>query len=262
MSKQLEISAPINEALANYSGTLISTESFNALSDIIEKISNNKEELTDGMRLAATKYADDWDKLVVERLDDRIEHLNALSDFFTQTRPHYYIIKGYTEDSVYNIRKVKLLPAVIAMLRVGNNKQWHKFADCLEDVVNSIEALNSEQLDMPQREDYFNTDEKSMGYDDKIIAQKQYELDIAKYHKVLNKKEMAIRVKFVDALKRMLHDDDIKQMLVNLREQRRKVHGAKSIVHEKSALVKLAINFGGTELLSALQELHDFQKQL
>lgn len=262
MAKQLTITAPVRDALTNYTGTLISAESFAVLSDIIEKISNNKEELTDGMRQAATQYANDWDELVVKRLDDRMAHLTALNDFFEQTRPNYYTIQSYTEDSVYNIHKVRMFPAVISMLRANDNKAWHNFADRLEKIADTIEDLGNEERETPQREDYFDTDERLMGYDDRIIAQKQYELDVAKYQRVIFKKQMAIRVKFVEVLKAMLKDDDIKQMLACVREQRRKVHSAKSVVHEKSALVKLAINFGGTDLLKALQDLHDFQKKL
>lgn len=262
MAKQLTITGPVRDALTNYTGTLISTESFAAFSDIIDKISNNKEKLSDGMRQAAIQYANDWDEQIVKRLDMRMEHLAEIDHFFDQTRPNYYTIKSYVEGSCYNTHKKGILPAVISMLRTNNNKAWHNFADRFEKVIDAVEELENEEHEMPQREDYFNMDERSMGYDDRIIAQKQYELDVAKYQRVICKKRMAIRVKFVETLKAMLKDDDIKIMLRSLKEQRRKVHSAKSIVHEKSALVKLAINFGGTELLKAFQDLHDFQQKL
>ena len=262
MKKELTVSAPITAALTTYTGTLISDCSFQELSDIIEKISNNKEELTDGMRQAATVYADTWDKLVVQRLNSKVQHLDNLQQFFSQTRPDYYNISMNCNEERYD-GALPVIPSLISMLRSGDNKTWHKFADQLEDIKTSVEEVNAQETnDMPCREDYFEEDEREMGYDDRLIAQKKFELEMAKYRKANYKRQFKVRMTFVRLLKDIVQDPDIKEMLKVLKEQKRKANSAQSLVHEKSALVKLAINFSGTELLKALQELHDFQKKL
>lgn len=259
MNKELTATQSVITALTTYTGTLISGEGFQQLSDIIDKISNNKEELTDGMRHAATQYVNEWDSLVVARLNDRVYQLNRLTDFFNNKRPDFYAIYKYCDDKSVDSM---LMISVISMLRSGDNKSWHKFADQLEGIINSVEELEDNQEDAPKREDYFDESERNMGYDDRIIAQKKYELDFAKYNKDHAKKEFKVRTAFVKILNDMLQDPDIKNMINVIKEQKRKAKNAQSLVHEKTSLVKLAINFSGTELLKALQELHEFQQKL
>lgn len=263
MKKELTVSAPVTAALTTYTGALISEQSFQELSDIIEKISTNKEELTDGMRQGANQYADTWDNLVVERLNNRIRNLDNLQDFFNCRRPTYLTISSYCQHINRYKSAPAEIPAVTNMLRSGDNKTWHKFADRLEDISLQVEKLEEDASnEIPVREDYFFDDERNMGYDDKIIAQKKFELDMAQHEKKFAKAQLKVRKAFVSVLSDMLQDADIKVMLACLKEQRKKAYSAQSLVHEKSALVKLAINFGGTKLLSALQELHEFQQKL
>lgn len=261
MKKELTVSAPVTAALTTYTGALISEQSFQELSDIIEKISTNKEELTDGMRQAANQYADTWDKLVVERLTDKVKQLNELQEFFSDRRPAYYSIVSYCLNS-YRYDDPGIVPLFINMLRSGDNRAWHSFANQLEDIVEQVEELENKQDDKPVREYYFTEDERNMGYDDRIIAQKRFELDMAQYSKKVSKEQLKIRKAYVMVLSEILQDPDIKNMIACVKEQCRKARNAQSLVHEKSALVKLAVNFSGTKLLSALQELHEFQKKL
>lgn len=262
MKQELTISVPVTAALTTYTGSIISEEGFAQLSDIIERISNNKEELTDGMRHAATQYADTWDELVVARLNSKVEQLDTLKSFFNTRTPDYSTIEAYcSERSRYGHLTVSL-SVIIDMLRSGNNKLWHKAADQFDSVMTAVEDLEDEGSSAPCRDDYFEMNEREMSYDERIIAQKKYELDLAKYSQAVAKKQAKIRVAFVKTLSELLQDSDIKELLKVLKDQRRKTKNAQNVVHEKSALVKLAINFGGTELLKALQELHEFQQKL
>ena len=265
MKKDLVVSGQVATAIASYTGKLVSDISFNELSDIIDKIANNKEELTDGMRAAATVYAEKWDDLVVERLDVKYHRLKTLQNFFSQSSIdyhnisqsccnmiHHYMLHDYQDDPI--------VITVINMLQSSDNKKWNSFAVELEKIVEEVEGLEEESAEQrPNRDDYVS-DERTMSYDDRVIAIKQYELAVAQYEKELYKKQLAIRVKFVDIYKRLIKDPDIKEMIKVLKVQIKKIGGAKAVVHEKSALVKLAVNFGGTDLLKALQELHEFQK--
>ena len=260
MKKELTVSAPVTAALTTYTGILVSEDSFKQLSNIIDKISNTKEELTDGMRQAATQYTDTWDKLVVERLNKKEEHLNVLCEFFERTRLEYYTISAYCKNCGY-LCDINVMEVVINLLRSSDNKEWHKYADKLEDIVERIEEIDNDS-NSPDRVDYFDDDERNLGYDDRIIAQKQYELDLAKYQKELFKKQLKVRTAFTKILADITKDPDIKNMVKFMKEQHKKTKAIHSVVHEKSALVKLAINFGGTELLKALQELHEFQREL
>lgn len=263
MKKELTISAPVTTAISTYTGSLISEDSFNALSDIINRIANSKEELTDGMRQAATQYADTWDDLVVTRLNGKAEQLNALKGFFEMRRPDYVTIEAYCSERTRYGSLTVPMSSIINMLRTSSSKTWNKVADQFDDVITSVEELEEENNNnKPCRDDYFEMNEREMSYDERIIAQKKYELDLAKHSQVTAKKQAKIRVAFVKALSELLQDPDIKELLKALKVQMRTVKSAQSIVHEKSALVKLAINFGGTELLKALQELHEFQKGL
>ena len=149
MKKELVVSNQTAAAIASYTGKLVSDISFAELSDIIDKIANNKEELTDGMRAAATTYAEKWDELVVERLDVKYQRLETLKNFFSQTGMSYYTagqaccsmvhhwtLKDYDDDPI--------VITVINMLQSSDNKTWHTFAAELEAVVEEVESLKEE----------------------------------------------------------------------------------------------------------------------
>lgn len=266
MKKELVVSKQTAAAIASYTGNLISDISFDELSDIIDKIANNKEELTDGMRAAATTYAEKWDALVVERLDVKYERLKTLQEFFSKNSVSYYDIECLCCSTVYHHRYEyqddPVAMTVVNMLRSGDNKKWHSFADKLEAITDKIEKLREQSSEEKPRYDDYVSDERTMSYDDKVVAVKQHELAVAQFERELYKKQIVIRVEFLEFYKELMKDPDIKEMIKVLKTQLKKIGGAKAAVHEKSALVKLAVNFGGTDLLKALQELHEFQKAI
>lgn len=266
MAKELTVTNQTATAIASYTGKLVSDINFDELSGIIDKIANSKEELTDGMRAAATIYAEKWDNLVVQRLDVKNERLNTLKNFFSQTSISYYNVESACCSAVYNYRSEyhddPIAVTVVNMLKGSDNKKWQSFALKLEGIVEEVEELREQAAeDRPNRDDYV-ADERTMSYDDKVIAIKKYELAVAQFERELYKKQSVIRVEFVELYREIVKDPDIKELVKALKAQLKKIGGAKAAVHEKAALVRLAVNFGGTDLLKALQELHEFQKTI
>ena len=251
-------------AVARYTGALFSDIDFDGLNKIIDRISDNKEELTDGMRAQATQFADDWDKLVVARLSDKKLKLDSLTDFFTSVNKEYcniscyfsgrsrWVNGDYVEDD-------GIVFAVVDILRALGR----------EDYANTLEELNTkyEELEQrfgdekPDRDDYF-LNEAEMSFNDRIVAQKKFELAEAKFDKEESIAHFEFRKEFIAFRKSLMKDKKIADFVATLKAQLRQAKNAQALVHEKSSMVKLAINFGGTDLLKALQELHEFQKGL
>ena len=253
-------------AMVSYTGTLFSDIDFQGLNSIIDKISENKDELTDGMREAATKFADDWDNLVVKRLEFKRDKLEALESFFSSNDRSFHNIANFINERSYYrngdvIETEGVIYTVIEILRT--KESWHDYADRLSDLVDQYEEIETNsQENAPQLEDYYTCDEEDMSYSDRVLAQKEYELAKAKFCKEAKKEEFKFRTEFVNLRKEMRSNKELKEFLKAMKSQLKRSREAISVVHEKSSLVKLAINFGGTSLLSALQELHEFQKTL
>lgn len=253
-------------ALTTYTGTLFSDIDFQGLNNIIDKIAENKEELTDGMREAATKFANDWDDLVVKRLEFKKEKLEAVEEFFSNNDKSYNNLSNqirgrnhwrhgeYVEDD-------GVIYVIIDILK--SNEKWASFAEKLEEIIDEYEELESRlDEDKPDSDDFFQKSDEDMSYSERVITQKEYELAQAQFNKQAGRARFELRTKYVKVRKEMRANKELQEFVKAMKAQLKKSRETISLVHEKSSLVKLAINFGGTDLLKALQELHEFQKTL
>lgn len=256
-------------AISKYTGPLFSDIDFNQLNSIIDKISENKEELTDGMRKAATKFANDWDTLVVNRLEDKKYNLQRIEDFFMSNEMDFYEIGRFFDSNStyysyrYN-RESSLDEIIYVIIDIMRSKDsWAHFADSLEEFVDEYDEMKSRHSENePQKEDFFLKSKEEMTYSECIVAEKEYEIATAKYNNEVARDKFNFRKKFISVRKELNKNKEIKEFIKVLKVQSKKANEAVSLVHEKSSLVNLAINFGGTNLLKALQELHEFQKNL
>ena len=251
------------QALSVYTGRMVSSVNFDELNQIIDKIANNKEELTDGMRAAATQYADDWNKLVVDRLNDKKDKLRKLIDFFRTRHADYRSVKYYlTGCRGYCDEDLDFFPALLASLKTIDNKTVQASVQTFEKLVDEVTELEEFiTINIPVLDSYLEN-EPDMTFAEKVIAQKQFDLDRAKFNKTADRKRHELRVKFVKAHEALIALEPIKEFIKVLEKQSKATKDAVSVASEKASLVKVAINFGGTQLLSYLQELSEFQKTL
>lgn len=251
-------------ALAQYTGTLFSDIDFNGLNSIIDRIAENKEELTDGMRAQASQFADDWDNLVVRRLNDKKDKLESLLDFFTSREKDMNYISACIEGRSRYVRGSYIESNGIIFVVESVLRSFKE-----DDMADELIVLNDEYEEMIQRHkeeepdrDEYLIDEDNMTFNERVIAIKKFELDRAEYEKTISAEKFQFRKKFIELRKRICSDKKIVDFIKALKSQLRQAKDASAVVHEKSSMVKLAIGFGGTDLLKALQELHEFQKGL
>ena len=252
-------------AITQYTGSMFSDIDFEGLNKIIERISKNKEELTDNMRVQAIKFAEDWDNLVVARLDDKKDKLELLVDFFTNTKKEYNYIADYFsfDSSLYvNGHYIKNDGIIFVVENVLRSLGCYDYTHTLNKLNDEYEELTQNLTEKePDKDEYF-LNETKMSFHDRIVAEKKYELDMAKYDKEKSIAYFKFRKEFITFRKTLLKNKKVASFINTLNAQLRQAKNTRSIVHEKSSMVKMAINFGGTDLLKALQELHEFQKGL
>ena len=252
-------------ALTNYTGKLFADIDFDSLNQIITRIAENKETLTDGMRQAASEYAQKWDDIVVERLEYKRSRLNDLLNFLSsEHNVSYYtienLIKGPAHwDGNNYVQNDEVFTAIVNLFE--SKESWKAYAAELQEIKTEYENINDMDLERPDIDDYV-IDPDNMTFNDRLVAQKEFELEKAKYAVKERKAQNALRIKYAKLMKRVQRDKSICDFVENLKAQVRLAKRMTSVVHEKSSLVAMSVNFSGTDLLSALQELHDFQKQL
>lgn len=251
-------------AIAPYVGSLFSDIDFNGLNNIIDRISENTEELTDGMRAQATQFAEDWDTLVVRRLSDKKLKLESVIDFFTSGCKDYNRISCYFSGQTRWISGEYITDdgIVFVIVDILRSLERNDFADTLSELNDKYEEITQKFEDATPDEGEYFLNKEEMSFNDRVIAQKKYELACAKHHKEQSIAYFDFRKEFIAFRKSIMKDKKIVSFVNTLKAQLRQAKDAQSLVHEKSSMVKLAINFGGTDLLKALQELHDFQKGL
>lgn len=253
------------QALSVYTGRMVSETSFEELNQIIDKIAGNKEELTDGMRAAATQYADDWNKLVVDRLNDKKEKLEKLRGFFKTRHADYRSVRYYLANYQfysYSYEDPNFFPALLASLKTIDNKTVQSCVKTFEELAGKVTELEEDiEIKKPVLDSYLEN-EPDMTFAEKVIAQKQFDLDKAKFNKDADRKRHELRVKFVKAHEALIATEPVKEFIKVLGKQIKMTEDAVAVASEKASLVKVAINFGGTQLLSYLQELNEFQKTL
>jgi hypothetical protein len=222
------------------------------------------------MREQAVKFADDWDNIVVRRLINKKEKLLALMRFFSINNTDYRYITTFFSNHYGNtlhyyngestVGNSELVFVVIDILK---SLKCDDLADKLNLINDKYEQINQQFKDnKPQENDFFANDKDEMSFNDRIISQKEFELATTKYNKEVSITQFNFCKDFIAFYKILHKNKKVVDFIGSLRAQLRQAKDIESIVHEKSSMVKLAINFGGTNLLKVLQELHEFQKTL
>lgn len=265
MSKELAvINNDQKNAVSTYTGKLFSDIDFEGLNAIINRIAENKEELTDGMRAAATEYAKKWDDIVVERLQDKQIKLSSMVEWFETCNTSFYglmnLIEGtHSWESGHSVRCNDLYYALISLF--DSKEEWKEYSVALQDLNNKYHDYKEGEEDAPVIEDFVENPD-DMSYNERLVKQKEFEIELAKYTVARRRIQNTLRLQYSQLYKKIRKDKEMKKFIEALKEQTRMAKRAAKIVHEKSALVSMSVNFSGTDLLSALQELHKFQKEL
>lgn len=265
MGKEIIISEEQKSALAAYTGKMFTEIDFQGLEQIINKISESSGELTDGMRAAAIDYAKQWQELVVERLNDKKYKLEKLLEFLTIKRPAYYMIACYGKSSrdYRDGNYCTADPVADSIIRLlSSNDKLKGYGEQLEDFFMDLEDFEkASEETRPDREQYL-FEEENMTYNERCVALRQFEYDQAKFSKEYSQKSFTLRKHFCEILEKMSKDKEIVELIKVIKYQLTKSGQAYTVAKEKVALVTMAINFGNSSILSALQELHEFQKSI
>lgn len=259
------MSQDTKQAVTSYTGHLFSDIDFQGLNVIINKITNNTEELSDSMRIAASKFADDWNNLVVRRLDEKEYRLNQLYHFFNFKAKYYNGIAQLFEPQGHYCQGSYITDEsgiVYAVLRIfQSNSKWHKHIQALQKLISEYKSLHDTLLQFAQSEDEIEM-AADISYAELVALTKEKSLVKAQNTLKVNQLKFDFCKHFTAYMKKIQTDQSIQDFTTDLYKQVRQAVNAKAIVEEKSSLVKLSINFGGTDLLKALRELHDFQETL
>lgn len=262
----ISMSQSIKEAITDYTGNLFSDMDFQNLNAIVDKITNNATNLSDNMRATASKFIDDWDQLVTRRLDDKEHQLEELKKFFNCTTKYYGSIislftpQGYYRNGSYVTSDVDIAHVSLHILQ--STPHWHKHVSGLEKLLSDYEELQITIKELGADKDDVEYGTEDMSYDELVEITKKRSLHEAEINLKISQLQFLFCKKFGIYIRKLCSDQSIRDFVKTLDMQINQVVNAKTIVHEKSNLVKLSINFGGTELLKVLKDLHNFQETL
>ena len=254
------------KAVTDYTGSLFSDIDFQSLDSIVNKIINNTQGLSDNMRVTASHFADEWDQLVTRSLDSKEHRLEELRKFFGCDIQYYGAIKNlfkpyeYYCSGAYITNDVDVAHMALHVLQ--SNPQWNKYVPGLEKLLSDYEELQTKIEELEVNKDDVEYGTEDMSYDELVEITRKNSLHKAQINLKINQLQFLFCKSFGIYMRKLRSDQSIRDFVKDLGIQIKQIANAKAIVHEKSNLVKLSINFGGTELLKVLRDLHDFQETL
>ena len=260
------MSQSTKKAVTDYTGNLFSDIDFQSLDLIVNKITSNTQGLSDNMRVTASHFADEWDQLVTRRLDSKERQLVEFKKFFGCDTQYYGSIKSLFSPYEYYCSGTYITSdmdvAHMALHVLQSNPQWNKYVPDLEKLLSDYEELQAKIEELTVNRDDVEYGTEDMSYDELVEITKKNSLHKAQINLKISQLQFLFCRKFGVYMRKLRSDQSIRDFVKDLSVQIKQVENAKAIVHEKSNLVKLSINFGGTELLKVLKDLHDFQETL
>lgn len=261
------INENVSNAIAIAIGGNVDKEQFESLNSIIDNIGNLSGEIDTDTRVQGMRYIDDWEDLVLRRIDYKIEKLTGIQEYFNSvyyndvicslnnvincdTSYNFNLVhKNFFDDKIVNIISSVIDPD-------GENG----YLDTIEEIRNDINDIEDWCEDnRPEKEivDHSNATPTEL-----VAIQLAYDAAFNSYKGQLSKKVVDVKKKLNNLFRSLRRNKNTKNFLKDLAKQIEATKDIKAIAKEKSSIAKMNIVIPNADLRECLKELSMFQKNL
>ena len=261
------INENVSNAIAIAIGGNVDKEKFESLNSIIDNIGNLSGEIDTDTRLQGMRYIDDWEDLVLRRIDYKSEKLTELQKYFNNE--HYDDIirslnnvincansynfncvhKNFFDDKIVNIIGSVIDPD-------GENG----YLDTIEEIRNDINDIEDWSEDNRPEEEI--VDHNNATPTELVAIRLAYDAALNSYKGQLSKKIVDVKKKLNNFSRSLRRNKNTKSFMKDLIKQIEATKDIRAIAKEKSSIAKMNMVIPNADLRECLKELSVFQKNL
>ena len=256
-----------SNAIAIAIGGNIDKEQFESLNNVIDNIGNLSGEIDADTRLQGMKYIDDWEDLVLRRIDYKIEKLTDLQRYFNGVCYNniIYSLNNVVDcDTSYNFNCVyknffddKIVNIIGSLIDPDGE---NGYLDTIEEICNDINDIEDWCEDnRPENE---IVDHRNATPTELVAIQLAYDAACNSYNGQLSKKVVDVKKKLSSLSRSLRKNKNTKNFLKDLAKQIEATKDIKAIAKEKSSIAKMNMVIPNADLRICLKELSVFQQNL
>lgn len=261
------INENVSNAIAIAIGGNVDKEKFESLNSIIDNIGNLSGEIDTDTRLQGMRYIDDWEDLVLRRIDYKIEKLTELQKYFNSV---YYddiicsLNNVISYDNSYNFNLVykkffddKIVNIIGSVIDPDGE---NGYLDTIEEIRNDINDIEDWSEDnRPEKEIVDNSNATPT---ELVAIQLAYDAALNSYKGQLSKKIVDVKKKVNSLFRSLRRNKNAKRFMKDLTKQIEATKDIKAIAKEKSSIAKMNMVIPNADLRVCLKELSVFQQNL
>lgn len=265
MANEVAVANNANNAIALIVGDSINQESFNALDNILDNIGKFSGDVDDMTRQHGLDYIDQWEKLVIDRINDKQHTLREVTEYFDIPSVDKFIDRyGSRPDillkEIYNIISSKMYLSVINNVADGNGETVKDYTGKFEEYIDGTEEFFdwvSENRPVKEYMDKVNSTPAELA-----AATLKHDFEIEKFNAKMNTKATKILRYIFSTMRKVNSEPNVKRFVKEAKKQANTINNIKSVAEEKASIAKMNMIIPNADLRKCLRELSDFQKSL
>lgn len=233
MSNELTM---INKGITNIVGKLYDDIDFTKLDNIIDKIGNNTGSLSSDERVSACKYIEDWDNVVVTRINKKIDTLNQIMALIKHDNFEIFINQKNTLDI------------------------FASFSKDIEDGIDKLSSLYQDYIDFNDSKPDNILIDNTLSVNEINEQKAKYKYELAKFTFTQEKKMRKCILCFKELKKILKKDDNIQKMIKTCGIQKDNLITVRGEFKEKASLAKMNVLISSPEIRKSLIDMSLFVK--
>lgn len=263
------INENVSNAIALAIGGNIDKDRFESLNNIIDNIGNLSGEIDTDTRLQGMKYIDDWEDLVLRRIEYKVNRLSDLQDYFNnEYRNNFIAMLNSTIDNGIFRKDFRTInknffdnDVVINIISSVIDPDGESgYLDTIEEICNDINDLDEWVEDNEPEKELI--DNNNMTPAEITAIQLAYDAASNTFRAQLSKKIVGIKKKMNDFFRSIRRNKNTKNFLKSLTKQIEDTKDIKAIAKEKASIAKMNMVIPNADLRECLKELSVFQRTL
>lgn len=265
MANEVAVVNNTNNAIALIVGDSINQESFNALDNILDNIGKFSGDVDDATRQHGLDYIDQWEKLVIDRINDKQYTLKEVTEYFDIPSIDILIDRYGSRPNIllkeiYEIISSKMYLNVINNVADGDGETVKDYTGKFEEYIDGVEEFFdwvSENRPAKEFMDKVNSTPAEL-----TAATLKHDLEVEKFNAKMNTKATKILRYIFSAMRKVNSEPNVKKFVKEAKKQVNMINNIKSVAKEKASIAKMNMIIPNTDLRKCLRELSDFQKSL
>lgn len=265
MANEVVVANNTNNAIALIVGDSMNQESFNALDNILDNIGKFSGDVDDTTRQYGLDYIDQWEKLVINKINDKQYVLkDAIRYFDLQSVDKLIDLYGSRPNvllkEVYGIISSKMYLSVINNVADGDGETVKDYTGKFEEYIDGIEEFFDWVSENRPTKEYM--DKANSTPAELTAATLKHDLETEKFNSKINLKSTKILRYVFSTMRKVNSEPNVKKFIKEAKKQASAINNIKSVASEKASIAKMNMIIPNTDLRKCLRELSDFQKNL